>query len=88
IRSVLQSAGVGVIGYGLAIGNTPFCTCTVGHDWAAPVFGSNSSLFIPNSPFLAGVQLGIQGADLGRLGGCASPAVELTDTFTFIITDV
>ncbi len=73
------------VGYGLTPLGVPFCGCTVGHDWAAAVFGATSQFPIPADPAVVGVQLSIQGTDFLAPGGCANPLLTVTDTITVTI---
>ncbi|MDO8348714.1 MAG: hypothetical protein Q7T30_00640 [Planctomycetota bacterium] len=77
--------GVPFIGLGLAIASVPFCTCTVGHEWSVPQFGSVNVFNIPNDPGFIGLSVGIQGADFLGTGGCASPQLTFTDTMVVTI---
>lgn len=82
--SVQQVVGTPFLGFGLQVGGFPFCACTVGHDWSAPLAGSVISLSIPAVPTFAGIEFGVQAADV--LGpGCAAPAVGFSDSFVFVI---
>lgn len=78
--------GVPFLGYGFAIGASPLCaSCTLGHEWAALQFGGSSTLVLPTDPSFTGLSIGIQGADLLGVGGCAAPLVTLTDTLVVTI---
>lgn len=77
--------GVPFLGFGFVPGATPFCTCTLGHEWLLAQFGGNSVLNLPLDPSYTGLQIGIQGADLNGVGGCAVPQVTLTDTIVVTI---
>lgn len=77
--------GVPFLGLGLIVAPTPFCTCTVGHDWAVVLFGTSNVFTLPTDPSFVGLSIGIQGADLGGVGGCAAPQVAFTDTMVVTI---
>lgn len=77
--------GLGFIGLGFNVGNTPFCVCTVGHDWAAANFTSTLTLNVPNNPIYLGNTIGIQGADFLGAGGCPAPQIAFTDTMVVTI---
>lgn len=77
--------GAPFTGLGLLPLNVPFCTCTLGHEWAAPNFGATLQIQVPNSAAFAGVTVLIQGADLFGTGGCAAPVLTLTDTMVVTI---
>ena len=66
------------IGYGFLINDTPFCTCTLGHEWLVVVLGSSHTVNIPCFTAFIGAVLGIQGADFKAPGGCPSPTFTLT----------
>lgn len=80
----LSGFGPTFIGFGFAIGSTPYCSCIVGHDWSALFFTTSQSLSIPVDPIWIGVSLGIQGAEFG-VGGCPSPLLTFTDTIRMTI---
>jgi hypothetical protein len=80
-----NTAGLPFLGLGLVIAPIPFCTCTLGHEWSVALFGNSNVLALPQSPAYFGLQIGIQGADLMGVGGCASPAVAITDTMVITI---
>ena len=77
--------GAPFVGFGTSAIALPFCGCTIGHDWAVVVAGSNVMLPIPNSLGLLGAQVGMQGLDLFGVGGCADPQIVLTDTLRLTI---
>jgi hypothetical protein len=81
----LTGGSLTFLGYGFVIGATPFCTCTVGHEWTAALFASTSTLSITGDPSFVGVQVGVQGAELFGTGGCLAPQVTLTDTMVVTI---
>lgn len=83
--TVAPSTNMPVIGAGVLPTNTPFCSCTIGHEWAAPLFGSSMSVSIPNSSAFQGIQLAFQAIGLLAPNGCASPPVAFSDTFVFVI---
>jgi hypothetical protein len=73
---------------GLGFGPFPtqtVCGCQVGHGWHSVILGSTLNFNIPNVPYLIGVQVGAQGADLGGTGGCTSPNFTLTRTHQIVI---
>jgi hypothetical protein len=72
--------GLPFLGFGWLPGATPFCTCTIGHEWLAIVFGSVHHLAIPLDAAVIGVTLAAQGVDFLGAGGCASPLMTFTDT--------
>ena len=77
--------GAPFVGFGTSTTSLPFCGCTVGHEWAVVVAGSNVLLPIPNSLGLLGAQVGMQGLDLFGVGGCVDPQLVLTDTLRLTI---
>ena len=77
--------GAPFVGFGTSTTSLPFCGCTVGHEWAVVVAGSNVLLPIPNSLGLLGAQVGMQGLDLFGVGGCGDPQLVLTDTLRLTI---
>jgi hypothetical protein len=77
--------GLGLIGYGFQIVPTPFCVCTVGHNWLLAVFTGRETIRIPMDLSFAGARLGIQGADLYGLGGCPDPQISFTDTWVMTL---
>lgn len=77
--------GAPFVGFGTSATALPFCGCTIGHEWAVVVAGSNVQLPIPNGLGLLGAQVGMQGLDLFGVGGCADPQVVLTDTLRLTI---
>jgi hypothetical protein len=78
--SVTGATGLPFVGYGFNLTTTPFCGCTIGHNWEGSFFGGAVNLTIPCDPFFIGLQFGLQGLDLGGTGGCASPQLTVTDT--------
>ena len=85
IRTDLHGVtGIGVVGYGFAT-VLHACGCTLGHDWTVAIIGSGASLIIPTSNTICGLGFGIQGADLGGIGGCGSPMLSLTETMNVSI---
>jgi hypothetical protein len=78
--TVTGATGLPFVGYGFSLTPTPFCGCTIGHEWAGSFFGSTANITIPCDPFFIGLQFGLQGLDLGGTGGCASPQLTATDT--------
>jgi hypothetical protein len=74
------TTGAPFVGYGFNLTPTPFCGCTFGHNWEAALFGAFIGLTIPCDPIFIGVTLGLQGLDLGGVGGCPSPQLTVTDT--------
>jgi hypothetical protein len=79
------TTGVPFVGFGVAPTAIPFCGCTIGHEWALAFAGTTSNVNIPADPALVGVQVGMQGLDLFGTGGCADPAIVLTDTVVLTI---
>lgn len=79
------SVGVPFVGYGLTSVGLPFCGCAIGHDWLVAVGGASSTLAIPVSPGLVGLQVFTQGLDFLAPGGCPDPLLTLTDTITITI---
>lgn len=77
--------GVPFLGLGILVAPTPFCTCTVGHDWSVVLFGTSNVFTLPTDPSFVGLPIGIQGADLGGSGGCVAPQVAFTDTMVVTI---
>ena len=73
------------IGFGLQSMTTPFCACTIGHDWIAGQFGDSASVAIPSGVTFRGVQVGIQAVQLLTPFGCPAPQVAFSDTFVFVI---
>jgi hypothetical protein len=78
-------SGLPFVGLGFVGASTPFCSCSVGHEWAATNFTPSLSFGIPGNGSLVGLVLYIQGADLLGTGGCPSPPVTLTDTWQVVI---
>lgn len=79
------STGVPFVGFGVVPAAIPFCGCTIGHEWALAFAGGTSNVAIPPSATLIGVQVAMQGLDLFGTGGCADPAIVLTDTLVLTI---
>jgi hypothetical protein len=79
------ATGVPFVGFGVAPAAVPFCGCTIGHEWAVATAGTTTSLVIPANAALLGLQVGMQGLDLFGTGGCADPAIVLTDTLLLTI---
>jgi hypothetical protein len=90
LTSTVGNAAPGLPFVGLGFG--PFCIaplcpgCTIGHSWAAVIFGNTATLNIPNNQIYLGIQVGFQGAGLLTPGGCATPMVALSDTVVVTIT--
>lgn len=83
-----RTPAVGPSLIGLGFGPYPaqtFCGCTIGHSWQAALFGTTVNFPIPNDAGLIGVQVGVQGADFGGTGGCATPNFTLTRTHQIVI---
>lgn len=77
---------VAFVGLDFTVVATPFCGgCTLGHLWSIANFGSSFGLTVPANPAFIGAVVGIQGADFFAAGGCASPAVALTDTLVVTV---
>jgi hypothetical protein len=79
------TTGIPAIGFGLQLVGLPFCGCILGHDWAVAVVGDLVTLQIPAAAALQGTVVGMQGVDLFGAGGCADPAIVLTDTLVLTI---
>jgi hypothetical protein len=80
------TSGLGFLGYGFVAVSQPLCgSCTIGHEWAAVLFGTSSSFNIPQNPAFAGITVAIQGADVFGQGGCQAPQVVLSDTLTITL---
>jgi hypothetical protein len=79
------TTGFPFVGFGLQPLAVPFCGCTIGHEWALAFAGPTSNVAIPAVPGLVGVQVGMQGLDLFGAGGCADPAIVLTDSLVLTI---
>ena len=77
--------GVPLVGYGLGVLALPFCGCTVGHEWAWAAVGGTHSLAIPSVGTLLGLDLAVQALDVFGVGGCADPAIALSDTIVLTI---
>jgi hypothetical protein len=78
--------GVPFFGYGFSLIPTPLCSsCVIGHEWAAAQYGTTSSFSIPSAPAYIGLAIGVQGADVFAIGGCAQPPLTLTDTMVVVI---
>lgn len=82
---VTSATNVVAVGAGLLPGGTPFCSCTLGHEWSAVLLQPGLTIAIPNHPSFTGVRLAVQALDVGAVGGCAAPAVAFSDTFVFTI---
>lgn len=80
-----NTTGVPFIGYGLVLVATPFCVCTVGHEWSVVQFGTTSTLNVPTNPIFTGISVGIQGTDFLGAGGCPAPQLTFTDTMVVTI---
>ena len=78
-------AGAPFVGVGLTASNQLFCSCTIGHDWTAWVFGPTLQMAIPPNPSLLNQSFYLQGADLGTGSGCQAVALGLTDTWRVTI---
>lgn len=87
--TVTTPSGLPAIVYGLApafLPIDPSCSCFFGASLDVLVFGSTSTLSLPNVPGLIGLRLFTQGADLLAPGGCNSPLpITVTDYFTFVV---
>lgn len=79
------TVGLPLVGLGLRSTNLPYCTCTIGHEWAKALVGSTLQVTIPGNAALVGLQVHFQGIDLLGNGGCASPQFTATDTITVTI---
>ncbi|MBK8098106.1 MAG: hypothetical protein IPK26_13425 [Planctomycetes bacterium] len=78
-------SGVPFVGIGFGAGQ-PFCgSCALGHNWASANFGASTALSVPCRADLIGVEVRFQGAGLLTPGGCAAPAVSLSDTKVVVI---
>ncbi len=87
ITTVLNPLGFAFVGYGLtSFGpGLPFCNCTVLHDFSFLAGGPQSTLSLPFTPSLIGLQLRIQGLDFLAPGGCPDPLFTLTDGYEVTI---
>lgn len=79
------AANAVVFGIGLVPGSTPFCTCTLGHEWAIALLRPNVALPIPNHPSFRGMRLALQAVELDGVGGCTAPMAGFSDTFVLTI---
>ena len=77
--------GLPVCGLGFVPAATPFCGCTIGHEWLAPMIGAVHVLNLPVNGGLIGLTFAVQGIDLLGVGGCPSPQLTLTDTLVVTI---
>ena len=77
--------GVPLLGLGTFLTATPFCGCTVGHDWLVAEVTQNYQLNVPLNVSLIGAVVAMQGADFLGSGGCPSPQLTLTDTMVVTI---
>jgi sugar lactone lactonase YvrE len=80
-----NTVGLPFVGIGLTVGATPFCSCTIGHDWLVAQAGSHYVIVLPVHPSFAGMQFALQGADVLGPGGCPDPLLTLTDSLVVTI---
>ena len=80
-----DTTGVPFVGFGVVPMAVPFCGCTIGHEWSLAFAGATSNVAIPMGAGLLGFQVAMQGLDLFGAGGCADPALGLTDTLLLTI---
>lgn len=87
--TVTTPAGLPIVVYGLTSAIQlidPNCGCFFGTTLDLVVFGSSSTLTVPNRPSLMGLRVFTQGADLLAPGGCVSPApITVTDFYSFVV---
>ncbi|MCA8976432.1 MAG: hypothetical protein KDC98_17060, partial [Planctomycetes bacterium] len=74
-----HGAGLPFVGWGF-LPSTPFCTCTIGHNWGVSVFGTSLPVTVPCASFFIGLRIAFQGAGFLTPGGCASPMISFSDT--------
>ncbi len=79
----LSGNGLGLMGFGFTTIVTPFCGCNFGHEWAAVSLGNTARIDIPQDATFVGLGISVQGAELGGIGGCATPQISATNTFRF-----
>ena len=85
-RATLENfAGAPFVGAGLNPSNLLFCSCTIGHDWTAWVFGPSLLAAVPPNPSLINQSFYLQGADLGTGSGCQALTPGLTNTWRVTI---
>jgi hypothetical protein len=78
--------GVPFFGYGFSLTPAPLCSsCVIGHEWGVALYGATSNFSIPNASAYIGIAIGVQGADVFAVGGCAQPPLTLTDTMVVVI---
>lgn len=85
VTTLKNPAGFGFIGFGTQPLVFPFCNCTVVHDFAVLLFGSQITFPIPNNPIFVGAQIYTQGLDFLAPGGCPDPIFTLTDGYQFTV---
>lgn len=85
VTTLKNPVGFGFVGFGTQPLVFPFCNCTVVHDFAALIFGSQIAFPIPNNPIFAGAQIYVQGLDFLAPGGCPDPVFTLTDGYQFTV---
>jgi hypothetical protein len=85
VFTVSNYVGLPFVGIGFNTTPTPFCTCTLGHDWGSVIFGNTRLIALPVNASFLGAVLGVQGAVFQAAGGCASPQVVMTDTMLVTI---
>lgn len=85
--TITTPSGLPAIIYGLSqtfLPIHPTCNCFFGTTLDVVLFGSSTTLSLPNQPALIGLRLFTQGADLLAPGGCNTPLdVTVTDYFAF-----
>lgn len=75
-----SATGLAFVGFGVNNTPTPFCGCTIGHEWAVAMLGPVTTLSVPSLSSIIGLSVFAQGLDLGGTGGCSAPTLTLTDT--------
>lgn len=88
VTTLKNPTGFGFIGFGTTFSGFPLCGCTLVHDYAALLFGSQIAFPIPNNPIFTGAQVFIQGVDLDLLAapGCLGlPPFTLSDGYQFTV---
>lgn len=85
VTTVLNATAFPFVGYGVLPIGAPFCNCTIAHEFAVAVGAASSTLVIPPTPTLVGIEILTQGIDFLATGGCPDPMFTLTDSFSFTI---
>jgi hypothetical protein len=87
--TITTPSGLPAIIYGLSptfLPIHPTCACFFGTNLDVVLFGTTTTLSLPNQPALIGLRLFTQGADLLAPGGCNTPLdVTVTDYFAFTL---